>query len=160
MKPVRPAKIIQQFAAPGQFPTRADEHGPAGHQAGVDFGSRWPFTIDNRIVRSVLDGEVMISERNEATGHWIGIYSPDQNLFSTYWHLETRLVRKGEIVMAYEPIGRVGRHEVTGVPHLHFQLNRGLAYDYAGHVDPEEAFSVWDRGAAAQRYRDRLRSRA
>jgi murein DD-endopeptidase MepM/ murein hydrolase activator NlpD len=159
MIPVLPSKVLQPFGIAGQFSTRADEHGPAGHHAGVDFGSTALFKIDNRLVRSVMDGEVMLSEFNEATGEWIGVYNSDQNLFATYWYLGHRLVKKGQSVVAYEPIGRVGGMGTASVPHLHFQVNRGLSFDYAGHVDPSEAFRLWKRADARRRYRGMVREK-
>lgn len=152
MWPVAPARVSQKFANPGKYASRADSHGAAGHHTGIDFGSAWPTPINDRLVRSITDGEVMFSEFNDTMGNWVGIYDSKNNLLVTYWHLKTRALKKGQKVLAYTPVGRVGSTGNSSAPHLHLQVNKGLAFSYSGHINPSVAMKIWSRSTARARY--------
>lgn len=153
MWPVRPARISQPFADPGAYASIADSHGPRGHHTGVDFGAAWPIPLEGRMVRAVMGGEVVISEYNSTMGHWVGVYSHDQNLLVTYWHLQKRLVGVGDWVLPYAPLGRVGNTGNSTAPHLHVQANPGRSFSYHGHVHPGAAFKHISRRKARKAYR-------
>lgn len=154
MRPVAPARISQKFGNPRSYASRADSHGPAGHHTGVDFGSAWPVPIEGRLVRSVLPGEVVISEYNNTMGHWIGVYNHEHDLLVTYWHMQGRAgLRVGDWVQAYQPVGRVGSTGNSTAPHLHVQVNRGKAFNYHGHIHPGVAFKLMPRRTARKIFR-------
>lgn len=152
MRPVAPSRISQPFGAPRGYASRRDAHGPAGHHTGVDFGSAWPIPIAGRVVRSVLPGEVVISEFNEVMGNWVGVYNHQHDLLVTYWHLKGRWVAEGDWVQPYEILGRVGNTGNSTAAHLHVQVNRGKEFDYHGHVDPRLAFKILTRKQAREIY--------
>jgi murein DD-endopeptidase MepM/ murein hydrolase activator NlpD len=153
MRPVLPARISQPFADPGYYASRTDSHGRAGHHTGVDFGSAWPIPIANRLVRSVLPGEVVISEYNSTMGHWVGVYNHEHDLLVTYWHMTNRKVQVGDWVQAYAPLGNVGSTGNSTAPHLHVQVNRGRYFNYHGHIHPGVAFKLIKRRDARRRFK-------
>lgn len=153
MRPVVPSRVSQPFADPGDYASWSDGHGPAGHHTGVDFGSAWPIPINGRKVRAVLPGEVVISAFNAIMGHWVGVYNHEHNLLVTYWHLSERSVFPGNWVQVFQPVGRVGSTGNSTAPHLHVQVNRGRAFDYHGHIDPQIAFDVWKRRDARRKFK-------
>lgn len=153
MRPVLPSRVSQPFADSGSYASRTDTHGRAGHHTGTDFGSAWPIPIDKRLVRSVLSGEVVISEYNSTMGNWVGVYNHDHDLLVTYWHLSSRNVQVGDWVQAYHPLGRVGSTGNSSAPHLHVQVNRGSVFNYHGHIHPGAAFKLVKRRDAKRRFK-------
>lgn len=153
MQPVRPSRVTQPFADPGSYASRSDHHGPAGHHTGIDIGAAWPIPIAGRRVRSVLPGRVVISEHDPIMGNWVGVYSHDENLLVTYWHMAERRVRVGDWIQAYDVVGRVGSTGNSTAPHLHVQVNRGMEFDYHAHIHPATAFKVLPRRAARKLFR-------
>ena len=155
MWPVTPARISQKFAAPGSYASHGDAHGRAGHHTGIDFGSAWPKPINKTLVRSIMPGEVVISEYNSTMGNWVGVYNHKHGLLVTYWHMSGRLVRDGSWVQVYAPIGRVGSTGNSTAPHLHLQMNRGPYFSYNGHAHPAPALKAYTRKEARTIFRNR-----
>lgn len=153
MRPVFPSRVSQPFADPGSYASRTDKHGRAGHHTGTDFGSAWPIPIAGRLVRSVLPGEVVISEYNSTMGHWVGVYNHDRDLLVTYWHMTNRKVKVGDWVQVFQPVGNVGSTGNSTAAHLHVQVNHGPDFDYHGHIHPGVAFKVYTRKQAAAIYK-------
>lgn len=145
MLPVLPCRVSNRFAAPGSYASNVDRHGPAGHHTGIDFGAAWPIPIAGRLVRSVLPGEVVISEFNSTMGNWVGVYNADEDVLITYWHLENRHVKVGDWVQVFAPVGVVGSTGNSSAPHLHVQMNRGRGFDYHGHINPWPIFNLYGR---------------
>jgi murein DD-endopeptidase MepM/ murein hydrolase activator NlpD len=155
MKPVFPCRVSQPFADPGTYASNKDSHGPAGHHTGIDYGSAAGSSINRKIVRAILSGEVVISDFNDTMGNWVGVYNHHNDLLVTYWHLAERHVSLGEWVLAYHDLGLVGDTGNSTAPHLHLQVNRGRDFDYHGHLDPQEAFDISPtRGEAKKRYKE------
>lgn len=153
MWPVFPSRVSQPFANPRGYASRADGHGSAGHHTGVDFGSAWPIPINGRVVRAVLPGEVVISEYDPIMGNWVGVYSHDEDLLVTYWHMAGRNVSVGDWVNAFHVLGRVGSTGNSTAPHLHVQANRGRTFDYHAHIHPGIAFKMIRRRGARKAFK-------
>lgn len=148
MRPVLPSRVSQKFANPGSYASDPDIHGRAGHHTGIDYGSAWPIPIYRRVVRTVVPGQVVISDYNTTMGHWVGVYNYDENLLVTYWHLSARAPKVGDWVQVYQVIGRVGNSGNSTASHLHVQVNRGDEFDYDGHLNPNEALTLFSRSEA------------
>lgn len=153
MRPVFPSRVSQPFANPGSYASRSDAHGPAGHHTGTDFGSAWPIPIDGRLVRTVVPGEVVISEYNSTMGNWVGVYNHEHDLLVTYWHMSNRKVKVGDWVQVYAPVGNVGSTGNSTAPHMHVQVNRGRSFNYSGHIHPGVAFKLYTRRQAQAIFR-------
>ena len=154
MRPVLPSRVSQPFADSGSYASNTDEHGPAGHHTGIDYGSLG-IPINRKIVRSILNGEVVLSDFNDTMGNWVGVYNHRNDLLVTYWHLAERHVSLGDWVLAWHDLGLVGDTGNSTAPHLHLQVNRGKEFDYHGHLDPEVAFRISpSRREAASRFKE------
>lgn len=153
MRPVYPSRVSQPFANPGSYASHTDIHGPAGHHTGTDFGSAWPIPISGRLVRTVVPGEVIISEYNSTMGNWVGVYNHEHDLLVTYWHMSNRKVKVGDWVQVYQPVGNVGSTGNSTAPHMHVQVNRGPSFNYSGHINPSIAFKLYTRKQARDIYR-------
>lgn len=143
MRPVFPCRVSQPFADPGTYNSRADSHGPPGHHTGIDYGSFPGTTIEGKVVRSILPGEVLLSTHDpDIFGHWVGVYNHKHDLFVTYWHMSKRHVQVGSWVLAWHSLGLVGETGNTDGAHLHMQVNHGKGFDYHGHLNPAVALSI------------------
>ena len=89
-------------------------------------------TSPNEMVKSVLDGTVILATWTLDTGHIIAIQHTN-NFISVYKHNASLMKKQGNLVRAGEAIAIVGNSgEVTTGPHLHFELwDNGVA------VNPE-----------------------
>jgi murein DD-endopeptidase MepM/ murein hydrolase activator NlpD len=76
----------------------------------------------NEVIKSALDGTVVIANFTSETGYVIGIQHPN-NIFTFYKHNSALLKKVGDFVKAGEVvaiIGSTGEH--SNGPHLHFEL--------------------------------------
>lgn len=77
---------------------------------------------EKALVRSVMDGFVVVSEYSDENGHMIGVASGD-NLIAFYKHNSINYKNVGSYVFAGEPIAVIGNSgENSTGPHLHFEL--------------------------------------
>ncbi|MFW5851407.1 MAG: M23 family metallopeptidase [Bacteroidota bacterium] len=90
----------------------------------------------NEIIRSVLDGTVIIQSWSLETGYIVGVQH-ENNFISFYKHNSKLLKKTGDKVKAGEGIAIIGNTgEITSGPHLHFELWKdGIP------VNPEEYIS-------------------
>ena len=76
----------------------------------------------NQVVKSILDGTVILSTWTSETGYVIQVQHA-ANIVSIYKHNARLLKRKGERVKVGEAIAYVGNSgELTSGPHLHFEI--------------------------------------
>ena len=76
----------------------------------------------NEVIKSVLDGTVIIASWTSETGHVIQVQHPN-NLISVYKHNSVLLKEVGEQINAGEEIAIIGESgELSSGPHLHFEL--------------------------------------
>jgi len=148
MRPVSPSRTSQKFANPGSYASDSDAHGRAGHHTGTDYGSAWPIPIAGKRVRTIIPGEVVISDYNSTMGNWVGVYNHEHDLLVTYWHMSSKAVKVGEWVQVFQVVGRVGSTGNSTAPHMHMQVNRGRSFDYDGHIAPRHATKLYRRSAA------------
>lgn len=81
-------------------------------------------TAENTVIKSVLDGTVILSTWTIGTGYVIQIQH-QSNLISVYKHCAVLLKQQGARVTAGEAIAIVGNSgELTTGPHLHLELWR------------------------------------
>lgn len=146
MRPVRYARITNPFGAPGNYASRSDSHGRAGHHTGIDFGDQilpFPRQIDGLPVRSSTSGVVVISAYDpEFMGNWVGVYYAADDVTITYWHMADRKVIVGQQVAQGDVLGHVGNTGNSTATHLHVQANHGRGFSYHAHIPP----GPWCRG--------------
>lgn len=76
----------------------------------------------NEIIKSTLDGTVLLSNFTDETGYVIAIQHSN-NLCSVYKHCSALLKKTGESVNAGDAIAIIGNSgELSSGPHLHFEL--------------------------------------
>lgn len=76
----------------------------------------------NEVIKSALDGTVVIANFTSETGHVIGIQHPN-NIFTFYKHNSALLKKVGDFVKAGEVVAIIGNTgENSNGPHLHFEL--------------------------------------
>jgi len=76
----------------------------------------------NEVVKSTLDGTVIISAWTIETGYVIQIQHA-ANIISAYKHNARPLIKQGDRVKAGDAIAIVGNSgELTSGPHLHFEI--------------------------------------
>ena len=93
-------------------------------------------------------GQYTLMGRTVLIDHGLGV-------FSAYFHLDTALVRRGDLVKAGQAIARVGQSGLATGPHLHYGI-----YVNGRDVDPalwHEAVA-WMEGATVARGRDTTRA--
>ena len=79
-------------------------------------------TKKNEVIKSVLDGRIVISNWTLKTGFVIGVYHSN-GFLSIYKHNSSLLKEIGDVVKRGESIAVVGNSgELTTGPHLHFEL--------------------------------------
>jgi murein DD-endopeptidase MepM/ murein hydrolase activator NlpD len=101
------------------------------HHYGIDI-----VAAPNEMIKSTLDGMVILSTWTLETGYIIAIQHQN-NLISVYKHNSVLLKKEGMYVKAGEVIAYVGNSgELTTGPHLHFEL-----WYNGSPVDPKEYIS-------------------
>jgi murein DD-endopeptidase MepM/ murein hydrolase activator NlpD len=98
---------------------------PSWRHAGIDIPARRGAAIVAPAAGTVVDvGDYILSGRTVLVDH-------GQGAVSAYFHLDTALVAKGDIVRAGQRLARVGGTGLATGPHLHFGL-----YLHGKDVDP------------------------
>jgi murein DD-endopeptidase MepM/ murein hydrolase activator NlpD len=88
---------------------------------------------EKALVRSVMDGFVVVSEYSDENGHMIGV-AGEGNLIAFYKHNSINYKKVGSYVFAGEPIAVIGNSgENSTGPHLHFEL-----WEDGQPIDPSE----------------------
>lgn len=101
---------------------------PSWRHAGIDVPARRGASVSAPAAGMVADvGEYILSGRTVLIDH-------GQGAVSAYFHLDTAVVEKGDMVRAGQRIGRVGATGLATGPHLHYGL-----YLHGKDVDP----SAW-----------------
>lgn len=98
---------------------------PAWRHAGVDIAARQGATVTAPASGVVADvGDYQLTGRTLLVDH-------GQGVFSAYFHLDTVLVRRGDMVRQGRALARVGRTGLATGPHLHYGI-----YLHGRDVDP------------------------
>lgn len=91
-------------------------------------------------VRAAFDGKVRINDyEGRGYGHYV-VIRHDNGLETVYAHLSRKLVSRGDIVKAGEPIGLGGSTGRSTGPHLHFET-RFMGID----INPSHIFDFQER---------------
>lgn len=141
--------LAPSLATTGSFgsdttPPRANAV-PGWRHAGIDIAAPRRSVVIAPAAGIVADvGDYVLTGRTLILDH-------GQGLHSAFFHLDTVLVRKGDVVSAGANIGRVGTSGLTTGPHLHYGT-----YVHGTAVDPlawrdMPAFARGDSAAAAGR---------
>ena len=136
------ARARGAFAADTSEGPRASGYAPAWRHSGVDAPARVGTAVEAPAAGVVADvGSYLLSGNTVVLDH-------GQGVLSTYFHLDTALVRRGDQVRAGRTIGRVGNTGLTTGPHLHYGV-----YVHGRDVDPAAwrdmpAFVYADTGRA------------
>jgi len=98
---------------------------PSWRHAGVDLAARRGAPVVAPAAGTVADvGDYVL------TGHTV-LLDHGQGLFTAYFHLDSALVQKGDVVRAGRTIGQVGATGLATGPHLHYGV-----YVHGRDVDP------------------------
>jgi murein DD-endopeptidase MepM/ murein hydrolase activator NlpD len=98
---------------------------PSWRHAGIDIPARRGAPIVAPASGIVVDvGDYVLSGRTVLIDH-------GQGAVSAYFHLDTALVAKGDVIRAGDRVGRVGASGLATGPHLHFGV-----YLHGKHIDP------------------------
>ena len=98
---------------------------PSWRHSGIDMPARRGAAVVASAAGQVVDvGEYILSGRTVLVDH-------GQGAVSAYFHLDTALVAKGDMVRAGQRVGRVGATGLATGPHLHFTM-----YLHGKDVDP------------------------
>ncbi len=91
------------------------------------------------MVKSVLDGTILMADYTVETGH-IVVIQHENELVSVYKHNETLFKRPGDVVLAGQSIAKVGNSgRITTGPHLHFELwQNGIAINPQTYISFEQ----------------------
>jgi murein DD-endopeptidase MepM/ murein hydrolase activator NlpD len=98
---------------------------PSWRHAGIDLPARRGASVTAPASGVVIDvGDYVLSGRTLLIDH-------GQGVVSAYFHLDTALVSKGDVVKVGERVGRVGSTGLATGPHLHYGI-----YLHGKDVDP------------------------
>lgn len=98
---------------------------PSWRHAGIDIPAKAGAPVTAPASGTVIDvGEYVLSGRTVLLDH-------GQGAVSAYFHLDTALVSKGDLVRAGQRIGRVGQTGLATGPHLHYGM-----YLHGKDIDP------------------------
>jgi len=101
--------------------------GPSWRHAGVDLPARRGASVVAPAAGVVVDvGEYILSGKTVLIDH-------GQGVVSAYFHLDTAVVSKGDMIRAGGRVGRVGSTGLATGPHLHYGI-----YLHGKDVDPAE----------------------
>ncbi|HJU65341.1 MAG TPA: M23 family metallopeptidase [Gemmatimonadaceae bacterium] len=117
------ARVRGAFASDTGF--AVGEQAPGWRHSGVDIAAR-----RGAAVRASAAGLVTDASEYTLTGRTV-VLDHGQGVHSAYFHLDTILVRRGEVVRQGALLGRVGETGLTTGPHLHYGV-----YLHGRDVDP------------------------
>ena len=137
------------LASEGPFGTDTASAAPRGNvpswrHAGIDLPARKGASVTAPAAGTVADvGDYVL------TGHTL-LLDHGQGVFTAYFHLDTVLVRRGDVVARGKTVARVGQTGLATGAHLHYGV-----YVHGKDVDPAawKAMPAWvrsDSGAVAQ----------
>jgi murein DD-endopeptidase MepM/ murein hydrolase activator NlpD len=113
------------FGADTSSAARPAGSAPSWRHAGVDLGLKRGTPVTAPAGATVAD-----VGRYQLTGNTL-LLDHGQGVFTAYFHLDTVLVRRGDVVRAGQALGRVGSTGLSTGPHLHFGV-----YVHGQDVDP------------------------
>ncbi len=115
---------------------------------GTDFGAP-----RGTPVRSVADGRVVMAGRNGGHGNFVKVRH-DNGYDTSYSHLSSIAVRRGQTVQQGQLVGKVGSTGMSTGPHLHYQMwKNGRFVDAMKIKLPNQApLTAKDRPAFADQY--------
>jgi hypothetical protein len=97
-------------------------NGQGGHP-GTDYGA-----VRGTPVAAAADGTVIWAAPAEGFGdHAVSIFHPDENVSTTYGHMEAHYVNVGDHVVHGQCIGLVDNEGYSFGDHLHFEVRPGSA---------------------------------
>jgi murein DD-endopeptidase MepM/ murein hydrolase activator NlpD len=99
---------------------RVYDNGRVKYHRGTDFGG-----VIGTKVYAANDGIVRYSGKKKIRGN-IVVIDNGSDIFSSYWHLNKSVVKKGDIVKRGEQIGELGTTGLATGPHLHWELRVGM----------------------------------
>lgn len=109
-----PLSTPKTMAGFGADTLRSSTDLPGWRHAGVDIARFKGSLVTAPAGGLVADiGEYTLMGRSVFIDHGLGV-------FSAFFHLDTALVRRGDLVRAGQEIGRVGRSGLATGPHLHY----------------------------------------
>ena len=125
----RSIALSSQTKTRGTFAADTSDAPPTGapswRHAGIDVAAKQGAPVVAPAAGIVADvGEYVLSGRTVLVDH-------GQGAVSAYFHLDTAIVSKGDIIRAGQRIGRVGATGLATGPHLHFGM-----YVHGKDVDP------------------------
>jgi murein DD-endopeptidase MepM/ murein hydrolase activator NlpD len=120
------ARIRGSFAADTvEWRPGADGDAPGWRHSGVDVPVRRGTPVTAPAGATVADvGDYVLTGRTVLLDH-------GQGIFSAYFHLDTAVVRRGDVVRAGTVVGRSGDTGLSTGPHLHYAV-----YVHGTDVDP------------------------
>ncbi|MGH7718030.1 MAG: M23 family metallopeptidase [Gemmatimonadaceae bacterium] len=119
------ARARGTFAGDTAFDGGRENEAPAWRHSGVDIASRRGNTVRAPAGAIVTDvGDYVLTGRTLILDHGQGVHT-------AYFHLDTVLVRRGDVVRAGATVGRVGNTGLATGPHLHYGI-----YLHGKDVDP------------------------
>lgn len=89
------------------------------HHNGMDFDVPTGTTV-----HAAAMGTVYTVGENEGYGTWI-VLEHQEGYYTTYGHLSTVFVNKGQFVETGQPIAESGNSGISSGPHLHFEVRHG-----------------------------------
>lgn len=129
--PVTPAQISSYFGEQRSF-----NGGPVGgHHGGTDFA------VDaGSPIYATNSGVVVLSGRYLIRGNLV-VIDHGGGIFSSYGHMEERLVGEGDVVVKGQLIGLVGTTGLSTGPHLHWEMSvAGVLVDGLRWLDGTQGF--------------------
>ncbi|HCM89272.1 MULTISPECIES: peptidoglycan DD-metalloendopeptidase family protein [Vagococcus] len=113
---------VEGYSISSPFGNRGEEH-----HDGIDLAM-----AENSPVKAAKNGTVVDTGFNSSTGNYVIIQHED-NLFTSYFHLNSINTTSGEIVTAGQLIGLVGSTGNSTGSHLHFGVSTEM---WQGYLDP------------------------
>ena len=107
-------------------------YGDSRLHAGVDLGAP-----EGMLVLSAHSGYVRYADWGDGYGNMVIVEYADSQYQTLYGHLSEILVREGDAIKPRQVIGKVGSTGGVTGPHLHFELQQRVGFDFQA-IDPEQ----------------------